>query len=443
MTPRSEGWRAIMSTVAFLCVLALVVVAGLAFYSHRPSATKYAAMLGTVIGLYPGADVRVLGVPVGTVEKVTPMGTAVRVDFHVESDISLPAGADAALVAPTVVADRYLQISPVYTGGPKMAAGTVIPISRTASPAEFDDLLASTRKLSAALGPNGVNRNGALSGALHSLAQNLGGNGNQINTALGNFAKALTTLSANRGNLAGTVTNLQQFTGTLKNDDGSIRAFTNQFSQVSGYLAGERQDLGETLRELAMTLNDVKDFVHDNRDKLRTNVDQLSDVLRTLNNERESLKQNLDVAPVGLDGLVNAYDAASGTLHTRPALLLSIVCGLFGLFPPALQQALLPALAPILGALIPGGVAGCAPLATTPLFDQINQLINGLDGGKSSRAGTGLIPGLASLLNNGGKQLPGLPAQGAPTAGHVPSARTTPSRPPPSSGLGNLLGGGL
>jgi ABC-type transporter Mla subunit MlaD len=113
VSPRSETGRALFGTIAFLVVIALVVVAGLAFYNNRPGSTRYAAMLDTVIGLYPGADVRVLGVQVGSVDKVTPMGTEVRVDFHVNGATKVPAGADAAVVAPTVVADRYLQLSPV------------------------------------------------------------------------------------------------------------------------------------------------------------------------------------------------------------------------------------------------------------------------------------------------------------------------------------------
>jgi ABC-type transporter Mla subunit MlaD len=323
-----------------------------------------------------------------------------------------------------------------------MVAGAVIPASRTASPAEFDDLLASTEKLSDALGPNGVNRTGALSDALHTAAANLNGNGQNINTTLGNLSKAVTTLSANRGNLAGTVTNLQRFTGTIKDDDGQVRAFTEQFAQVSGYLSDERKDLGETLRELADTLDEVRDFVKDNRSDLRRNVDQLSDVLRTVNHEKLSLDQTLTTAPMGLDGLVNSYDAASGTLHTRPALIPTILCALFGLFPAALQSALLPVLGPLLNAIIPGGVASCPTLASTPLFDQINAYINSLLNG-TAPAGTtpSLLPGVTGLLNNSAQSLTALP-QGSST----PAAKSHPEKleqPRPRPSLGQLLGGGL
>jgi virulence factor Mce-like protein len=149
-------------------------------YFGGSDATKFSAMMTTAIGVYPDADVRVLGVPVGKVDAVTPQGDLVRVDFHVDSGIQVPANANAAVVAPTVVADRYLQLSPIYTAGPRMPAGAVIPKERIASPAEFDDLLASAKKLSAALGPQGVNSDGALSQALTTAARNLQGNGQQL-----------------------------------------------------------------------------------------------------------------------------------------------------------------------------------------------------------------------------------------------------------------------
>lgn len=460
MTPKSRAGSAWFSNIAFLIVVALIVVAGLAFYNSRPPGTKYSAMLGTTIGLYPEADVRILGVAVGTVDKLTPEGTAVRVDFHVKSGVKVPAGAFAAVVAPTVVADRYLQLGPAYTGGPVLAPGTVIPQARTASPPEWDDLLASAQRLNDELGPEGLNKNGALGNAVHTLARNLDGNGQPINTTLGNLSQALTTLSANRGNLAGTITNLQQFTSTIKDDDGKVRDFTHQFAQVSNYLAGERNDLGQTLSELARTLDDVRDFVRDNRSRLRTNVDQLSDLLRTVNHERLALDQGLSLAPLGLDGLVNAYDAQSSSLHTRPALLQTILCGVIGFLqnflPPGVGNAVLGLLSPLLGVLFPNGgpAATCPALTTTPVFDQITALINGL-----------LNPGMAAGLPAIGPPLPALlgevkaplrlPAR-TPALGNLPrlvpnSSRSGTAAPPihqrerpiPASPLGGLLGGGL
>lgn len=98
--------------------LALVVAVALfastsCGYFGGGGGTRLSAMLTTAIGVYPGADVRVLGVPVGRVDAVTPQGDLVKIDFHVDGGVQVPADARAAVVAPTVVADRYLQLSPL------------------------------------------------------------------------------------------------------------------------------------------------------------------------------------------------------------------------------------------------------------------------------------------------------------------------------------------
>jgi len=437
VTPRSSQGRAWLSSIAFLCVVALVVVAALAFALNRPSANKYSAMLETVIGVYPGADVRVLGVPVGRIDSVEPQGQLVRVNFEVDRNIKVPAAALAAVVAPTVVADRYLQLAPPYDGGPTMAPGTVIPKERTASPAEFDDLLASAQKLSSSLGPQGLNSTGALSDALHNLAQNLNGNGAQINTTLDNTAQAINTLSASRDNLAGTVQNLQSFTSNLKDDDGRVRDFTHQFAQVSDYLADERSNLGETLKKLSETLGELAKFVHDNRDGIHSNVDKLADIVGTVNDERLALEQVLDTAGPGLDGLVNGYNASAGTLDTRPNLLKILLCGLYGAFPAPLQALLQGPLNSFLLSI--GGIGACAsPTAATSFTlpsSTVAKLANpnlptmlGLPGGRVGAAGPAAPPAGGESSTDGDRS-------------DSDSARE-PAKPRVPASLGNLFGGG-
>jgi phospholipid/cholesterol/gamma-HCH transport system substrate-binding protein len=345
--------RALYSAIA-LGVVALVVAAGAVFALGRPSSIKYAGMFETAIGVYPGSDVRVLGVSVGAVDWLRPEGRLVRVDFHVDSDVPVPKDAAVVVVAPTVVADRYLQLTPAYSGGPTLAEGSVIPRERTASPAEFDDLLGAVQKLTTSLGPQGVNATGALSDALSTTARNLAGNGQKLNTTLGNLSQAVNTLDTSREDLFGTVRNLQSFVTNLKQDDGQVREFSTQFAQVSQYLAGERENLGAALRELSEALGEVAVFVRDNRAEIRIDVDRLAEILRTVNGERLALEQILDTAPIGLSGLINAYNGASGTLDTRVNILQILVCQVYQLVPP--RQ-------PVLGSLLPPSVraGGASP----------------------------------------------------------------------------------
>ena len=214
MTIRTYRGRSLVTWLAFACVLALVVTAGLWLVFRASTGTTLSAYFGKTVGLYAGSSVRVLGVPVGQVTDVTPQGDAVRVDMRVD-DVSLPAGVGAVVVAPSLVSDRYVQLTPAYDSGPTLATGTVLPRDRTATPVELDDLYSSLDKLSTALGPNGANKDGALSGVLDTAANTLKGNGASLNSTVGQLAGLAKTLDGSKDDLFSTVQNLNSFTGAL------------------------------------------------------------------------------------------------------------------------------------------------------------------------------------------------------------------------------------
>jgi phospholipid/cholesterol/gamma-HCH transport system substrate-binding protein len=307
--------------IALGVVVALVV--GALWWQARPKrAVHVTAHFSRAIGLYAGSDVRILGVKVGTLTKVTPEGPSVRVDFEYDPKYRVPAGAEAVIVPPSLVSDRYLQLTwdrtdPANRTGPTMADGADLPLSRTAAPLELDDLYKTVNDLSVALGPSGANKDGALNRVLEVGAANLRGNGKSLNQTLADLADAVRTLSENRGNLFGTVTNLQKFATALATSDQQVRLFTENLSTVSTQLAGEREELAAALSNLGGALGAVATFVKDNRTLLKQNVSGLADVTSVLVKERAALAEFLDLAPTTLANLAHAYNGRGGTLDTR------------------------------------------------------------------------------------------------------------------------------
>ncbi|ARF59642.1 MCE family protein [Streptomyces gilvosporeus] len=306
--------RRVVALAAVLCLL----VAGLtvAFWP-KPDPVKVTAYFPRTVGIYPGSDVRVLGIPIGEVKSVTPQGRRVRVEMEYEADRKVPAGAKAAIVNSSVVSDRYVQMLPVYRGGPVMKSGAVIPEERTAVPVELDRIFDSLHTTSEALGPRGANKNGALSRLIGVSADNLRGNGKDLHQTIKDVSQALTTLDDGRKDMFGTVKNLQVFTAALAADDDGVRSFNDSLATTANQLSGERKDLAEAFRNLSVALKDVSVFVHGNKKALTRNVKGLSEVTRVLVKQRAALEELMDVAPAGLGNLANAYNPASGTLDTR------------------------------------------------------------------------------------------------------------------------------
>ena len=78
--------------------------------------------------------------------------------MSIDDDYDIPADADAVVLAPSLVSDRYVQFAPVYDGGPTMEDGAEVPLERTATPVELDQVYGALDELSAALGPDGRQR---------------------------------------------------------------------------------------------------------------------------------------------------------------------------------------------------------------------------------------------------------------------------------------------
>lgn len=301
-------------------VLALVVAGGLWWTLKDAGAKRVSAYFPSAIGLYEGNSVRVLGVDMGEVTKVEPQGERVLVEMTYDREVPIPAGAKAMIVAPSLVSDRYVQFAPAYTGGPQLDAGAVLSQERTEVPLEIDELSQSLSRVSESLGPKGANSEGSLSKLLDSTAANLDGNGKALHNTISKLGKAAGTLSGNSGDLFSTVENLAKLSKTLAGSDQTVRQFEQQLADVSGYLAGEKENLSKTVTELGTALQSVKGFIENNRGRIKSNVDKLASVTQVLVEQRGALAETLDIAPLALSNLANAYNASSGTLDTRPNL---------------------------------------------------------------------------------------------------------------------------
>lgn len=309
--------RTVYTWVALAAVVVLLLAAALWTATRDAGETRLTAYFDRTVGLYEDSAVRVLGVEVGTITDVVPDGDRVRVELAVDSGVDIPADAGAVIVAPSLVSDRYVQLTPVYRDGPRMASGTEIPRERTASPVELDQLFNNLDELATTLGPKGANADGALSKALDQLAATVDGNGKNLNTTISQLSRLSATLNGSKDDLHGTINHLGEFTTMLAKSDRQVAELFDRVADVSQFLASESGQVDAALATLAGALTDVRGFVDDNRQLLSSNVDKLAGVTRVLVKRRAELAEILDVAPAGMNNFINAYDAPSGTIAIR------------------------------------------------------------------------------------------------------------------------------
>jgi len=298
-------------------VAALLLTATFFVFTGGEQQRSLTAHFSRAVAVYKGSEVRLMGVKIGSVDAVVPEGDSVRIQMHYDSHYRLPAGAKAMIVTPTLVADRFVQITPAYTHGAVMQDGADIPLDKTASPVEIDRIYRSLAQLSTALGPNGANRNGALDDLISAGANALRGQGALANQTINNMAGAAEVFGDNSGALFSSVRQLAQLTSVLAANDRFVNQFMGDLAGVSSQLAGEREDLQAALAALARAVGTVRSFVHDNKAAVESELSDLTDVLAGVAKEQDALGTALQLGPLGLGNLTTAFDVKTGSIGAR------------------------------------------------------------------------------------------------------------------------------
>lgn len=306
--------------IGVVIIVAALVASAFALWAPGGEQRRLTAYFDNAVGLYPGADVRVLGVKIGEVRSVTPLGEQVKIELSYDAERKVPANAQAVIVAQSLVSDRYIQLTPVYTGGEVMKDGKVLTKEQTAVPIEVDQVATSLNDLNKAIGPQGANANGSLSRLLSVSADTLEGQGSDIRQTITDTSRMLSTLSEDSDDVATTIQNLRTITAAMRANDQQIQQFTGDLASVSGQLAGEKEELSAALRTLGPTLRNVTRFVKDNRSDLSASIRQLAQITGVLVKNKKALEEFITVAPLGVNNVARAYDPISGTIGTRANL---------------------------------------------------------------------------------------------------------------------------
>lgn len=310
--------KGIVRALALAIALGLVASGALWFTQRDPGMKTVTAYFPQTIGLYADNTVRVRGVDIGRIDSITPEGSKVKVVMEYDKTVKVPADAQAVIVAPSLVSDRYVQLTPAYSGkGPVMADNAQVGLKRTAVPLEVDDLYRTLITVSKTLGPSGANKHGELSRLLTTLAANFKGNGKALNVTINKLGKASGTLSGNKNDLFATIKNLADVTKKFAQHDATLRQFQQKLADVSGFLSGQRGNIAETVKLLGTTLAKVRKFIDDNHDLLKSNVDKLTSTTNVLKKRRGDLAEILELAPVAHSNIMNFWNGNRGTVDAR------------------------------------------------------------------------------------------------------------------------------
>jgi phospholipid/cholesterol/gamma-HCH transport system substrate-binding protein len=312
-------------TAKIMVIVVLVALVGFAVTTngvrglllHGGLHTDRTAMVGYFAnsnGIFVGDDVRIRGVNVGKIEKIEPEPTRVKISFWLDSKYPVPADAKAVIVSPTLVTARAIQLTPPYSGGPRLQNNGVIALDHTAVPVEWDDVRVQLERLTQALQPTEPGGTSTLGGLIHTTADNLRGQGPAIRNAIIKLSQALSALGDHSGDIFTTVKNVSTLVSALQGSTDLLRNLNGNLASVTGLLADDPGEVGNAIKDLNDVVGEVASFVSENREALGTTSDKLASVSTALNQSLDDIKQVLHVLPTTSANALNLYQPAQGTL---------------------------------------------------------------------------------------------------------------------------------
>ncbi len=227
-------------------------------------------------------------------DKIEPQPAGSKVTFSVDKQYSIPADARAAILSPSLVTSRAIQLVPVYSGGPKLSAGASIPLNRTAVPVEWDDFRKQLEKLTDALqptSPGGVNSVGEF---INSAADNVRGQGDTAHDTIIKLSEAISALGDHADDIFSTVRNLQLLVSALYSSSDLLASFNQNLASVTTLLTNTPNEVANAVKSVDGALTDLRDFLAENREAVGVTFDRLS--FRHDRIERQSCRYQTDSA---------------------------------------------------------------------------------------------------------------------------------------------------
>ncbi|MCV7040933.1 MCE family protein [Mycolicibacterium moriokaense] len=304
--------------IALAAVLVVILAVGVTAVAtpwwDRVTKDTFVAYFANANGLYAGDEVRILGVAVGTVDAIDPQPTRTKVTFSVDREYPVPADARAAILSPSLVTARAIQLVPAYSGGPKLAPGATIPLERTAVPVEWDDFRQQLEKLTESLQPTTPGGVSPVGEFINTAADNLRGNGVTARDTVIKLSQAVSALGDHSTDIFSTVRNLQLLVSALSSSSDLLADFNTNLADISTVLTNTPNEVADATRQLDGAVTDLRGFVAENREGLGVTLDRLASITTALNDSRGDIKQVLHITPTVFQNFMNIYQPAQSSV---------------------------------------------------------------------------------------------------------------------------------
>jgi phospholipid/cholesterol/gamma-HCH transport system substrate-binding protein len=301
----AAGWK--FATFAVVCLVGVFALLAIFAQLRFGKEVLYRAHFANTSGLKTGDFVRIAGVEVGKVEKITMAHDAtLTVEFGTDPSVVITEGSRAVIRWDNLIGDRYLGLDEGTGGTRTLPPGATIPLDRTAPALDLDALIGGFRPLFQALNPEQIN---TLSADLIAAFQ---GEGDTIGSFLTQTASITNTL-ADRDQLIGQVIdNLNVVLGTLGHQSQQLDKAVSSLSQLVDGLAARKDDIAAAVGNVNDAAAGVADLLAQARPPLQQIITQNDRASGIILADHDYVENLLDTLPdkyrtVAREGLYGDY----------------------------------------------------------------------------------------------------------------------------------------
>lgn len=247
-----------------------------------------------VLELVPQSLVKVNDVTVGTVTgiRVSPEYTAL-VDVAVNGDVRVPAGAVARVAQTSLLGEKFVAIDmppgPAAAAGPAIEDGATIPLARTTTAAEVEQVLGA---LSMLLNGGGVAQIRDIAVELNTA---LDGNEDEVRALLGDLDELVGALDDRKTDITRGLDELNRLSSVLKDRRGQIDTALNDLAPGLRELEDQRGRLVALLGSLDELSDVATEVIDRSREDTVEDLTLLRPILRKLAESGDDFPKSLEL----------------------------------------------------------------------------------------------------------------------------------------------------
>lgn len=252
-------------------------------------------------GIFPRAEVDLLGTAVGTVEDVTVDESGdVVANLLINNGVTVPADVTARVTNKSALGEQYIELAPRSAGGPLLVDGSVIPVDRTRTPLSVRDLLANLNTLAESVPQK------ALATNLVELSKAFGGSGADLQHLLDQSDVLTRTSLANLHDLVRLINSSKTMLDTQATRGGQIRDFSRNLAGFTDQLRELDPTLAEVFDHGRDAADQVTGLVRDNKGVLPGLLTHLLAVTDVAHARQPQIRKTLAVLPWALERALGA-----------------------------------------------------------------------------------------------------------------------------------------